>query len=389
MKLSSTDPILDHITVEKIIKYFNLSGWKQIDYPDDALLVFSGSADINNEPITLVLPSKETYKDYKIRLTDILNTLNDIEDRPLNVITDEIIHPETDKLSIRIISDITEDGTLPIDYAPQMYTGILNLICSSVLNEDNPRPFYKNLNIKPAKKTREFHIGQTKKGSYEVSIETLIKSDKYLTGFSAVTKEMPFNRRVLMRIQNGLGAIQNFTSSNREVSSEKHLIDEHYKFGLNGNMCKAVLDILPRNRESNEIITSSSFLYKVNWSRCWPAPEKVAPTVKIEHESIKFISKLCEAYNPSDDDYFNVIVSGLITALSDKETSGKTLQFATIHTADIEKKWKKISFEVPTEYRNAVIRAYKERTLVHITSDIEVEPYKCKMKNIKKMDFAE
>ncbi|WP_133581330.1 hypothetical protein [Aureibacillus halotolerans] len=53
------------------------------DFPSDKLVVFEGPEDITGSRIQAVLPASPSYKDYPVRVKELIYALAEIEDRPV------------------------------------------------------------------------------------------------------------------------------------------------------------------------------------------------------------------------------------------------------------------------------------------------------------------
>ena len=85
------------ITIPAITRYLKLQGWvRRVDFPNPKLIVFDGPNDRHNEAIQIVLPSDENYLDYPTRLQELLDSLSDMEERPVTAIIKDIKNPNID-----------------------------------------------------------------------------------------------------------------------------------------------------------------------------------------------------------------------------------------------------------------------------------------------------
>jgi hypothetical protein len=85
------DPRIDRVTVDQARTCMLDHGWRLQPFPGPELLVFEGPKDDDGEPIILVLPSAERYKDYRMRIEDMIGALSIIEDRPAVAILKDML----------------------------------------------------------------------------------------------------------------------------------------------------------------------------------------------------------------------------------------------------------------------------------------------------------
>ncbi|UPA31858.1 hypothetical protein L0P85_06885 [Terrisporobacter glycolicus] len=231
---------LDLITLDKFKNYLQLNNWVQnINFPNKNLLVFNKIYD--DIEFDIVIPSKETFKDFQARLYDSISILADLEEVDENRIINEILYKKPiikDTLSIRLISDNTESGTISLDTAYNAIYGIKRLITSSILNEHNPQPYKKQCSKKDiSDDLLNYTLGQTDVGSYVFNIEIENSDEQVVVNHDTSLATTSKERKVISRILNGINDITNINTPN-EIP---YLLDSEYKTGLNANMCDALL----------------------------------------------------------------------------------------------------------------------------------------------------
>jgi hypothetical protein len=84
------DPRIDRVTVDQVRTYMQDHGWQLQPFPGPELLVFEGPKD-DGEPIIQVLPSSERYRDYRMRLEELIGALSIMEDRPAVEILNDML----------------------------------------------------------------------------------------------------------------------------------------------------------------------------------------------------------------------------------------------------------------------------------------------------------
>jgi hypothetical protein len=75
------DPRIEQVTVAGIRAYLLQRGWTPEPFPGPELLVFAGPLDDDGEPMIQVVPSDETYVDYRLRVEELIGALSVLEDR--------------------------------------------------------------------------------------------------------------------------------------------------------------------------------------------------------------------------------------------------------------------------------------------------------------------
>lgn len=280
------------ISIPNIIRYLKLQGWdKRSDFPSDKLIVFEGPQDIYGDRIQAVIPANAKFKDYPIRVKELVYSLSDIEDRPIKNILADISNPNIDRLQVRVLSDLSKDGTLPFSYAAKLVNGLKDLLVAAACVEENPQPFYRRATKIGLNYADNCRFGQTKVGSFIVTIESLVPSYTQLSlPIQKIESETEhFNRRVIKRIQKGIGLVEKSVSEG-DVSP----IVNDFKAGLNANMCEALLGLKMDQLDID-------LEYSVNWSMSIPKPNGVPDKVRIERIGFDYLESAAKVLRNTDE----------------------------------------------------------------------------------------
>jgi hypothetical protein len=85
------DPRIEHVSVDNVRTYLQDRGWRLQSFPGPELLVFAGPKDDDGQPILQVLPSSERFRDYRMRVEDLIGALSVIENRPAAAILTDML----------------------------------------------------------------------------------------------------------------------------------------------------------------------------------------------------------------------------------------------------------------------------------------------------------
>ncbi|WP_281868562.1 hypothetical protein [Brevibacillus parabrevis] len=289
--MSSSKDSLNRITLGNVVEYLQIKGWKEKkEYKNKNLLVFDGLED----DLTVIIPSSAQYKDFALRLSELIDVLSDYEERPQTDIIYDITHLQVDRLQVRLVSDLSKKGTIPLVYAGKFFQGIKKLIVAAACNEVNPRPYYRRANKLGMEIANRFSFGQTEYGSYIINIESDVDSNVGLSLFK--TEEvLPLNRRILKRIQVGLNEINEAVRSG-DISK----VLDGYKTGFNANMCEALLQM-----DANE--AEYQIEYTVQWSPSLEPPSNIPDTIVFEPHLFLPLKELAKQLRNSEDELFDNI----------------------------------------------------------------------------------
>lgn len=278
MRIQDFFEMIPEIPILNIIRYLELQGWhRRLNFPNEKLIVFDGPLDMNREEIQAVIPANESFKDYRDRVAGLIYSLSEIEERPVELILKDMINPNVDRLQVRVISEMSKDGTLPLTYAANLVNSLKDFLVAAACAEENPQPFYHRATKTSFDYINSCRFGQTNIGSFIINIESLIPTvvEEQL---SLLHKEdfEHFNRRVIKRVQKGLGYVKDSIKEN-EIT-----LITNYETGFNANMCEALLSL------GHEKV-NFDLEYSVDWSIGIPKPTDVPDKVKIGHPDFVYL----------------------------------------------------------------------------------------------------
>ncbi|MEK5257588.1 hypothetical protein NST74_29515 [Paenibacillus sp. FSL F4-0125] len=336
------------ISIPSIVRYLKLQGWdKRNDFPSDKQIVFDGPEDMYGDRIQAVIPANTRFKDYPVRVKELIYSLSEIENRPMKNVLADISNPSIDRLQVRVLSDFSRDGTLPFSYAAKLINGLKDLLIAAACVEENPQPFYRRATKVGINYADNCRFGQTKAGSFIITIESLVPS---YTQLSLPMRELPpetehFNRRVIKRIQRGIGLVEKSVNEG-DISP---IIDD-FKSGLNANMCEALLGL---KIDQSDI----DLEYSVNWSMSIPRPDDIPDRVKIEKVGFDYLESAAKVLRDSGESVKREIIGKVIKLsafdLEEDDEGDSNNRLVTIKTEIHEKQ---IKVNVPlniTEYKLA------------------------------------
>lgn len=328
---TSYDINIAEIKLEAVIKYLNSKSWKHDnDFPNKKLLVYKKF--YKNEILTLTIPAKDTFSDYKKRLINLIDSLSNIENisqyeiiNDLQLINNTILLKEKklsipkgahDRLSFRIISEESKDGSLPLAYSESVISGIKKLILSAIYSERNSPVPVADINVKNLySELGQYKLAQTAIGSYVFNIDISLEDSQFMQLDFDTESDEPFattrSRKIIRRIQNGISEICNksITPTNLDELSVNG-----YKRGLNANMCDAILEF---KKISPDVCIESS----VKWSKELPAPKNVKEKVQISNDDFIIFETLSKKYK--EKELKEITTQGIIIEMHNSFSDGE------------------------------------------------------------------
>lgn len=300
------------VRLSDLVQYLQDHNWVVDDsFPNNNLIVFNKSQK-RDEVITIVLPSKEHFIDFPQRVTYAIDTLSAVEGRNKKDIINDITAADIDKLEIRVISSLSEEGKIPLNYAAGLILGLKNLIVSAAYTEEKPRKVFK----RPSKQALDygdlFKLGQTDIGSYIVTVESSsLKNDNIEIVINNNNEANPesFSRRIMKRIHRSIYQIENFNKENFKLND---IVQSGYNQGVNANICEALLSMY----QEGVPVTLES---QIKYSNVIKMDEELPSTITLQDADFHVIKAIAEALRSEEPE--SVEIEGIISKLSSRGES--------------------------------------------------------------------
>ncbi|MCP3779810.1 hypothetical protein [Paenibacillus sp. MZ03-122A] len=361
------------IKLRDIMGYLDRNGWDlDEEFPNPNVFVFSREIQ-NSEPITLLLPAKESFGDFQQRIYSALNTLSTIENRSSELIIKDInsYESDADKLEIRVISSFASEGSIPLSYASNLIKGLKNLIVSAAYTEEYPQRAFKRASQKAIGYSNFFKLGQTAHGSYIVTVESgsLINDDLEIIIEENTAITEPFSRRVMKRIHKSIHQIESFNDNENKLDD---LVERGYNEGLNANICEALLSLY----DEDEPVKLES---KIRYSKTIENTEKLPDVITLDSSDYHIIKAIAEALREKKPE--DVEIEGFISKLSSNSgTAYGTINISTMY--DNKKHSVKVEL-IEDDYKSAC-DAHKNEKKVKITGVVDTTRKTWEVMNLKK-----
>lgn len=309
-----------NITAASIDRYLQLSGWlRNYDFANHNMMVYTNK---NSHPKTLAIPAKEDFDDFYDILYNTINVLASIEKRSVNDVVKDIMTTFIDRLEFRVISEITEDGKIPIEYAAKCIEGVKDLILYSVCAEQSASPICYRATNYAKSLLNNFKLAQTEKGSFVLNVDIqVIDEAKEQMAFDEWDIPAPFEHKVVERIGKAISQVDAIVNNQSQITETAK---DAFETGITANMCDALLKMRPTfdgDKVSTTIRYASSLTQK---------------TGQIEHIEMRtnhflIIDELSKIYRDKIT-VQEVALIGIIRSLTKKNDTEGNLQTIKLYT---------------------------------------------------------
>lgn len=230
-----------NITAASIDRYLQLNGWsRNYHFTNHNMMVYTNA---NSFPKTLAIPANEEYEDFYPILHNVMGVLEKIEKRSINEIIKDVTTTFIDRLEIRVISEITEDGKIPLEYAAECVEGLKELILYSACAEQIARPICYRATDYAKAFLKKFKLAQTEKGSFilNVDIQVVDENNEQIV-LDQCDVPIPFEHKVIERIGKAIGQVDAIVNNQQQLTETA---EQAFETGITANMCDAFLKMRP------------------------------------------------------------------------------------------------------------------------------------------------
>ncbi|QDW51188.1 hypothetical protein [Burkholderia sp. KBS0801] len=327
----------------------------------------------DNEDAEVVLPFSYV-KDYRQRIRDALASIASFEGRAVHEVLNEVKRLFANVITIRVVHDDTNDGTIPINDGVLLIAKAKDLLSAAARSLYAKRKQFTRGAPKEAKEYLEtLLLGQTEIGSYVVNVIAPVQMVG--DGSNNVTT-IPLAQAITSNLVAGLSALEKATATYEE-KGDLGAFDEAVLAGASSNMCDALLGFSGEKHNRNFEITVTA-----------------APSPLFETEPAKFMfdGRYVEALEKATDYYKGDYIlperrlTGYITKLSrpKDETSGTITIDSTV--GDVERK---VQVELMgDDYHQAVV-AHDNSKMVRVEGDVHIKSKSAQLLNPKNFGVIE
>ncbi|MCK6516748.1 hypothetical protein L6R46_17040 [Myxococcota bacterium] len=225
--------------------------------------------------LTLDLPLDPDLADYPRRMLELLEPLAASESVSVPQLLIELSGPAGDVLSVRVISEATAGGTLPLLDALRVREGVKNLVLAAAHSALSPQPFFPRMTRAEAVQLlNSVHEGQTQRGSFIARFIVPVEPEVQLTLPGNLEPTPPFARRVTSRLMQTLEGVRRVRARG-EYGPLLQMSGE----GVSANLLTAL--------EGMSLTSGPGALeLSMRWSRNRVAPSGVSGAVTLGHDAL-------------------------------------------------------------------------------------------------------
>lgn len=358
-----------NITAASIDRYLQLNGWiRNYGFANRNMMVYMGK---NNHQKTLAIPASEDLDDFYSILSNVIELLQKKENRPANDIIKDITTTFIDRLEIRVISEITEDGKIPLEYAADCVEGLKNLILYSVCAEQSARPIcYRTTDYAKAL-LNKFKLAQTEKGSFILNVDIQVVDEKNeQIVFQECDIPAPFEHKVIERIGTAINQVDAIVKNQCQLTKTAETAFEN---GITANMCDAFLKMRP---VSNADSVTTTIRYASSLTR---QPGQIEQ-IEMRENHFLVIDELAKIYRDKTI-IQDVSLTGIIRSLSKKVATNGDLKTIKLYTT-FEGSSRTVTIVLSDDQYRMACDAHRDALEVSVSGELDMSERYWVMNNV-------
>jgi len=358
-----------------IASYLHATGWQNPEDLGDkaSLWVMPGIADAE-----VIVPKRQSFGDFGLRISDVLQTLGRVEQRSQLQIFSDILSVWSDLVRLRAADRTTEQGTLRLSSGVSFIEGardaILAAACSTVVRKGN---FPRRKPTQANDYLERVRLGQTERGSYVLTLHCPVTPRLRPTNLEGLVEEEPFERRVTKTLMGGLAAIQS-AAEHAASSGDFAAFRNSVTAGVSANLCAAIVRL-------GEVVPGGGIEVNMFWSRSRGPARGVPERISIEPDSFPVIEEAARIFRetePQDD--FELV--GFIGQLRrpERDPMGRVSV-----TSLIEDQPRKVMVDLPEPQYAIAIDAHNRRKTVSCLGELIRQGRTYKLENPRDLHIIE
>ncbi len=323
------------------------------------------------------IPNSDKYADFHLRISEMIKKLQDIENRDLIYIIDDINDSRSDILRVRVDDLFTQEGTMLIEKAGKFINETLNLIRYSASAAEQKRKYYKS---QPPKIVKDYldnnvRMGQTERGSFVIKIISnipVVELENTQEEFKGM-KKPPFQREVIKTLAIALESTKKLIDQTKDTRSEEYILRTVEK-GVSANLCDA-LDSL------TNVVSNQDVEFSFAWSPIVEELELLPRKLTFNNSNSEYLRTVSEVLKKEDSETTKRI-SGQVVSLHREpgEESGEI----TIKDNETGHKYR---IELSDDVYSKAVEAHKKKSLTSCNGEIERRGNTYSLKNVEDIEI--
>lgn len=370
MKTIITDrSIIEAISSLELRAYLLAQGWAVTDKIKDKAIVLSKEG-ISDE---LILPIRKDLGDFALRLSELLKTLTNIENRSMLSLVDDINKSGVDVIRIRM-TEGTEDGSIPLSSTADVFYNSREMLLAAACAAQQPKKIYGSRKTEEALSYLDkVRVGQTEYGSFILTflspVAPKLASNQAILFEDMEVDDDPFERLTTKTLLRGLNAAKNAAIGALSDGGMAGF-EESVSHGVSANLCDAIANIVNKVGKAEISLT---------WAKTRPVPRQIAKeTVSFDRQIVEVIAEAARNFRLSEPQ-LNQQITGWIYKLRQEQSADPEGTIGI--SAVINGKPKKLKVLLSKEDYQRATQAHMDSKIVSLEGDLFLQGKSTELRN--------
>ncbi|MDD3287654.1 MAG: hypothetical protein PHX43_01430 [Alphaproteobacteria bacterium] len=369
MKTIITDrAVLEEISSLELKAYLVAQGWMTAEKIKDKALVLTKEG-LGTE---LILPLRKDLGDFVLRMSELLSTVSEIENRSMLSLIDDINKSGVDVLRVRM-TEGTADGTIPLSATTDVFYNSREMLLAAACAAKRPSKVFGTKKSEEAydylKKVR---VGQTEYGSFILTFLSPVApklTPDQPTFDGMEVEEDPFERLTTKTLLRGLNAAKDAAIgalSDGGIAAFENAVS----FGVSANLCDAI---------SNIVNSAGKAEISLTWAKTRPVlKQTMKNVVSFDRQTVEVIAEAARNFRRSEP-LLNQPITGWVYQLR-QEQSGDPEGTIRISTT-INEKPRKLKITLSTEDYHQAAVAHNSGKHISLEGDLYLQGKATELRN--------
>jgi hypothetical protein len=350
---------LQYLAPDDIVVYLRSKGWQEepSGYERGSLWIYEAEG---GKSADLLLPTDTNLRDFVLRMSEVVRTLAQVEDRPQIEVLRDLLYVNSDVIRVRRPVTVDVAGAILFSDGVKLVEKCLSLVTAAAYTAVTPKK------VIPARRPLEVQdylhrvkMGHTEQGSFVLTIISDV-SPLLTPGAPNLLELMdePFPRKVTKTLTDALMATKKATKTVQSNGLE--VFTTAVAHGVSANFCEAVVGLLKAAGSPGTISID------VTWAATLPISMEAPKSIEFSYEEISVLieaARFLRASSPLE----GLAITGVITDLHREQNAqdGIVTVFGVVDGV-----LRRILLPLISADYQVAIEAHREKRGVYFVADI-------------------
>ena len=361
MKAIVTDrEIIESLSSLELKAYLLAQGWQSVDKIKDKALILT-KAGFSQE---LILPIRRDLGDFALRLSELIHSLSDIENRSELSIIEDINKSGVDVVRVRM-TEGTADGSISLAATSDIFYNTREMLLAAACAAQQPKKVYGSRKSEEALRYLDkVRVGQTEHGSFVLTflspVAPKLSSPSTMLFEDMEPEDEPFERQTTKTLMQSLNATK-AAAIGALSEGGLELFENAIPLGVSANLCDAITNIVEKAGRAEVSLT---------WAKTRPQPKQITKNVvSFDRQDAEVIGEAARNFRLFEP-IINQNITGWVYKLT-QETNGDPKGTIGI-TAPIDGKLRKLKAILSDNDYQKAVSAHGNKNLLTLEGDLYI-----------------